>query len=527
MPRSQNSRTTNTLYNFISSLGGQMIAIVMKFVIRTVFIHTLGKEYLGIGGLFSNILSMLSLAEFGVGSAILFKLYEPIAKGDRHRITVLVKFYRDVYKAIGALILVLGLCLIPFLPVLIKNYDSLAKLQINAVLIFLLYLLQSVASYFFYAYKSAVIKANQKEFIITVVGYAFTVGSSLLQIILLYLVRSFEVYVAVMIISVIAENIVFAKIADRMYPYINDRTQDGVSRKEVLETIKDCGALFLYKLNSIVLNATDNIILSAFLGLETVALYANYYIFYTTIHRFEIKLFNSVSHSLGNLHTTRNKSHEYTIFETVMLVCALLGGIAGVGIAAVSDEFVQVWVGSDWVLPYPFAILMGWEIYTMPFKTALSKYRTTMGLFRQGKFRPLAGMLINLFVSIALVKKWGICGVLVGTIVADWTTFMWFDPMVIHKYGFENYASVLRYFKKFLVNFLTVVLTGILNIWLCRSVLAGFGWLSVIVHAALCGITVSVALLLVNIRHQESRYILTLIKRYIRRLASRFNTPKQ
>lgn len=513
-----NSRTTNTLFNFTSSVGGQLITTVMKFVVRTVFINTLGKQYLGIGGLFSNILSMLSLAELGVGSAILFKLYDPIAKDDKHRISILMQFYKFIYRVIGLVVFVLGISLIPFLPILINDYESLANLHINAIIIFLLYLSQSVSSYLFFAYKSAIIKANQKEYYINVIGYFFTIASSLLQIVLLLIVKNFELYVLVNIISTIGQNFVCAKLANKMYPYINEPLSDRISKQEVIDTFKDCGALMLYKLNDAVLKATDNIVLSAFRGLETVAMYANYYIFYTTIHTLIVKIFNSVSHSLGNLHTTHNNEHEYRIYESIMLICAILGGTAGVGIAVVSDEFVNVWVGHDWVLSFPFAILMGWEIYTMPFKTALSKYRTTMGLFRQGKYRPLAGMIINLVVSIALVKVWGICGVLVGTIVADWLTFMWFDPLVIHKYGFENYMPAVRHFRKFLTNFGVVVLIAFLDIFLCRRIFVGLGWISVIIHASICGITVPTSLVIVNLHTQEGQYVLNLIKNYYKKI---------
>ena len=158
----QHSRTMNSILNFISSIGGQLLNIFIQFLVRTVFIRTLGKSYLGIGGLFSNILSMLSLVEFGVGSAILFKLYEPLAQRDEKRINVLVHFYRKVYFFIGLTISGIGICLIPFLRLLIKDYDRLLALNINVVIIFLMYLFKTVSSYLFLAYKSSLIKADQK-----------------------------------------------------------------------------------------------------------------------------------------------------------------------------------------------------------------------------------------------------------------------------------------------------------------------------------------------------------------------------
>ena len=509
----QYSRTKNTILNLASSVVGHSLMLLMNFAVRTVFIHTLGKSYLGIDGLFANILQMLSLAELGVGHAILFKLYDPIAREDHARIAVLMKFYKTMYRFIGVAVLLLGAGLIPFLPSLIRDYDKLARLNINAALIFALYLSRSVSSYLFFAYKSAIISANQKEYIVTLVGNTFTILFDVVKMVVLVFVRRFEVYVGVSIFSAIAQNYVCARIAGRLYPYINTKTDDRISRAEFIETLKDCGALMLYKLNNVVLKATDNIVLSAYLGLESVAMYSNYYLFYTTLSNFILRLFNAVAHSLGNLHTTSNRKHEYEVFEIIMLVCAILGGTAGVGIAAVSDELVLNWIGAEWVLAAPVAILIGVEVFSLPYKSAFAKYRSAMGLFQQAKYRPLAGMIVNLVVSIALVRVWGIAGVLMGTILADWTTVLWYDPIVIHRNGFENVASVSQYYKNFLLNLSVIVCVGVVDVALCRRLFTEWGWLSVLLHTAICGVTVPSALLLVYARKQEGRYILTMARK--------------
>ena len=509
-----NSRVTNSLYNFISSLGGQFLTIVMQFAVRTVFIATLGKSYLGISGLFSNILSMLSLAEFGVGSAILFKLYDPIAKLDKHRIAVLMKFYKTVYRAIGVLVAVLGVCLIPFLPKLVKDYDKLVALNLNAVLIFLLYLLKSVASYFFFAYKSAIINANQKEYLNNFISYFFTIGAGIVQIIFLLIYPKFEVYVIIMVLQIIGQNFVSARMADKMYPYINEKTTEKISIAEAKDIFKDCGALFLYKLNGVILKATDNIVISAFCGLDMVAVYSNYYIFYTTLITFFNKIFNAIAHSLGNLHTTHDNDWEYKIFKTVNLITAMIAGTAGIGIFVVADECILTWLGTGWTFKQPFALLLGLEIYTAGIRAALTRYRNTMGLFQQAKFRPLAGVIINIIVSVVLVKSWGICGVLVGTIAADWLTFMWFDPIIIHKYGFENTHSVWGYYLKTIKNFLIVCFVGFLLKMLCSHVLVGYGWISVIIHSIFCVLAVSPILILLNLKTEEMEYVMAMLKRY-------------
>ena len=510
------SRVRNTIYNFTSSIGGQMITILMQFIVRTVFIHTLGKSYLGIGGLFQNILSMLSLAEMGIGSAITFKLYEPVAKGDKHRISVLMKFYKTVYRCIGFAIAVIGIALIPFLPKLINDYEKLQSLNLNVTLIFLLYLFDSVVSYLFFAYKSALIKANQKEYYINIIGYVFTILVGIVQIICLTLSKSFILYVIVISIKTIIQNLVIAMIADKLYPYINEPIDEKLDPAESRGIFKDCGALFIYKINNVVVKSTDNIVLSAFIGLEAVALYSNYYIFYTTIISLFNKVYNSVGHSIGNLHTTHNVEKEYSVFEATMLIAAILGGTVYVGIFVVSNEFINSWIGSDWIIPQPFALLMGLELFTSSFKYAMAKYRTAYGLFKQGWMRPLFAMVINLIISILLVRPLGIVGVLIGTLASDWLTFVWYDPLVVHRIGFKKTFPVSRYYLKFTKYFLTCCAVCALDFFICSNFYVGHKWLSVIVHAIICGITAPIALLLVSWGTNECKYVIGLAKKELK-----------
>jgi O-antigen/teichoic acid export membrane protein len=224
---------------------------------------------------------------------------------------------------------------------------------------------------------------------------------------------------------------------------------------------------------------------------------------------------------LGNLHTSHNKKHEYQIFEAVDLITIILGGTAFVGIFVVGDELIDAWIGSDWLIAQPFSLLMGLELYTLSIRLMLSKYRTTMGLFQQAKYRPVAGMIINLIVSISLVNYWGICGVLVGTIVADWTTYMWYDPMIIHKHGFGADFPVMRYYIKNIKYLVIVALVGAVDWMICRHFVAGFGWISVVVHAAICGITVPAALVGISIRTPEGQYVYQLGMKYVRKITKK------
>lgn len=513
-----NSRTINSMYNFISSTAGQFISIIMQFIVRSVFIQYLGKEYLGINGLFSNILSMLSLAELGVGNAILFNFYKPLSENDQNKIKILIKFYKKVYRMIGIVIFILGILIIPLLPHIINDYNLLEELGLNAIFIYMLYLFQSVSSYLFFAYKTSIVKADQKEYKLNIANYLITIISSITQIVCLIIFKKFELYIIILILTVIIQNFIGARIAKKLYPYINEETSENLEKTEIKKIFKDCSAIFLYRMNNVVLKATDNIVISKYLGLGFVGMYSNYYILYTTINTILNKIFDSITHSLGNLHTSGNVDHEYQIFKIVNFIAVVLGATAGIGIFCVSNSFIKLWIGESWVLSQPFALLMGLEIYTLSNRIFLSKYRNSMGLFQQAKYRPLFGAIINLILSIVLVKHLGICGVLIGTIIADWTTIMWFDPLIIHKYGYNNKFSIGKYYIKNLKYLLIVIILGAINYFISTNILTSFEWLSVILHSIICGINVPLIFILFFYKTKEGKYLFSIIKKIINKL---------
>lgn len=434
------SRTDNSIKNMATSSFGELLSILLKFVTRSVFISALGTQYLGISGLFTNILSMLALTELGIGSAITFNLYKPIAMKDEKKLSSLMWFYKGTYRVIGLTVALLGFAILPFLPYIIK--DDLGLININ--LIFLIYLMQSVSSYLFFAYKGALIKAHQKEYTITVLGYYFSIGTSVVQIVLLQVFQNFTLYVFTVVMSTILRNLVVAYKANRMYPYIRKKPEEKLDRSEGVKIFKDSLAIMIYRVNAVVLNATDNIVLSKFIGLSIVGVYSNYLLIFTTIKLFLAKFYQGITASLGNLHASENPEREYAIFKVLNFFTIYIHGIAATGTFVVANAFMTAWIGEEFTLSQLFVLLLSMEIYISGLQKNLATFRTTMGLFQQAKYRPIFSIIINLVLSIYLVQHIGIYGVLIGTIVANMTTVMWFDPLVIYKHGFHR--SVLPYY---------------------------------------------------------------------------------
>lgn len=511
------SRTRNAVTNVITSIGTQSFVTILQFVCRTVFITTLGKEYLGINGLFANILSLLSLTELGIDTAINYKLYKPLKENDYQRIRVLMKFYKYAYAVVGFVILVLGLCLIPFLPYLVSDYETFSLLGINPVLIFILYLMQSVTSYLFFASRSAIIKADQKEYITTVVSFGCTVVLNIVQIVTLLLFKDFILYTFLAIICNIVINLINALIAKRKYKEAFTKTKENLSKEEVKSIFADLGALFLFKVDAAILKATDNIVLSSFIGLAMVGMYSNYLLFYSTINTILGKLYNAVKASMGNLYTDSDIKKQYNFFETMNFITFLLYGTAAVGVAVVANEFVGCWVGMDYTISQPFSILMGIEILCLGIKVNLNQVRNVTGAFRQMWYRPLVGIIINIVVSIAGVKLCGIYGVLIGTICANFFANILMDPKIIHRVSLKNYKPVSVYYLRNSIFFILTIIITAVDMFICNHWMTGHGWFSVIVHIIICGLSLPVTFFIIFRNRHECKYIMRMTKQVIKR----------
>lgn len=513
------TRTQNSVLNFITGTFSSLLVILLNFITRSVFIRFLGTDYLGIEGLFANILSMLSLTELGFGTAIVFRLYKPIEENDRHRILVLMKLYRQVYRVVGAVIMVLGLCLIPLLPVLIKDYERLSQLGLNAVVIFLIYLFNSASSYWFFAYKTAFVQATQKSYLLTVVGYVVSIGNNLAQILVLVLTKNFILYILVQVIFSVLRNFIYALICDKRHPYLKEKTKDRVSKAEMRDFFKDCSALLLYRASNVIIGGSDNIVLSALLGLTPVGLYANYVSLKNSLQTLLYNFLSSIQASLGSLYTTGNLAWSRLIFRVVNFVTVWLFGIGAIGFAVLANDFITLWIGSGFVvtswttgaatIATPVALLIGIETYVTGQKYYCGSFRNAMGLFQEMKYRPLFSVIVNLFFSLLLVPRIGIAGCVVSTIIAAVTVNLIVDPIIIHKHALKQ--SPTRYFLKNLLYKLVTAAAGLLSWWVC-GLIPLTGVVGFLVHGCVCVLIPSAVFSLCFFRLQEFRFLVSTVK---------------
>lgn len=490
------TRTENSTKNMYTGIIYQVLVLVFRFVTRTIFIQCLGKEYLGINGLFSNILTLLSLADLGISGALVYALYEPIAKNDTKRQQIIIKYLRNFYLCVGGFIMLIGICLLPFIKTIIKDDVNF----VNLYLVFFIYIFQTASSYLFFPSKTEFLCANQKRYIYNNIANVFVVLSNIVQIIVLLLFKNFYIYLITIIIFNILQYAVISFKTDKLYPFIKEKCSEKLTKEEKHEVLKDCGSLMIYRINYVVLTATDNIIISKYLGLAVVGLYSNYVLVTNSIVNVLSTLFDSITASIGNLHATKDLKKDYFVFNLTNFLTATLFGVFSLGVCVLVNEFIEIWLGKDYLLSGLFVVIISINLYVEGIRKFLSTYRTTYGLFRQAKFMPLLGMIANIVISIILVKKIGIFGVLLGTLISNLISFMWYDPYIIYKKVFKEKVS--KYYLKNILYLLFFVLMTFICKYLC-SIIKINGIIGFVIHGIIC---VSIPLVVIAIIYYNSEY---------------------
>ena len=450
------SRIKNSFINVIVALAGQFLGIIISFVARIFFIKILGAEYLGINGLFTNILTVISLVELGIGPAIVYSLYKPLAQKDTRKVKALMQLYKKTYTIIGIVVGILGVATAPFIQYFIKETPEF--LDVN--LIFLLFVLNSAISYFF-AYKRNLIIADQHRYVATVYRYIFFALLNVLQIVFLYFTGSYLVFLSLQIISTLMENVAVERHADKMYPFLKDREHEKLDSETINEIKKNTGAMVLHKIGGIVINSTDNIIISAKIGIVWVGLYSNYLLIITALDTIIGQFFASITASVGNLGVNERTGKALEVFKNVQFVNFWLISFSSVCLYYLLNPFIELWIGRDMLMSMGVVTILVINFYVQGMRKAVLTFTDALGLYWHGRYKPIVESIANLTLSILLAPKFGIAGVLIGTLISTLTTCFWIEPYILYKKGFN---TVLKpYYLKY-VTYTTVTLaTGLLT----------------------------------------------------------------
>lgn len=448
------SRTANVTKNLTVGVISKVFLLGATFVVRTLFIRILGAEYTGISSLYSNILSLLNLAELGFGSVLTYELYKPLKDNDEETVAALVALFKKIYTAVIVVVLTFGLLLIPLLKYIVKSDLNQSELLIYYVL----YLMDSVASYFV-AYRTMVIEADQKYYVTNLAEIIAKFAMYICQSIYLVLTRDFLGYLIIQVAFTILKNIALHIVSLRMYPYLsrkNTACRTNIATGRIYKNVK---AMCVTKISGVILNQTDSIIISMLLGTVYVGYYSNYYMLIVYVNSIYNIVVTSIEASIGNLNAEADSEKSYAVYKRLSFLMACMNTVCVTIFLCVVQDFISVWIGTEYQQSMLLIVALLSTFYLQQSMSIVYIYRQTLGLFESVKKAYPVMAMFNILFSILFGKIVGVAGVAFATGFSRLLTVFWYEGKVVftslkHKVG-EYLAD------QFAAMAVTIVIAGV------------------------------------------------------------------
>lgn len=476
------NRVNKSLKNVIYSFASQVAIIILNFVTRTIFIKYLGVSYLGISSLFANILTLLSLADLGLDTAMVYSLYKPIADKDNRKISSLMYFYKKIYIIIAIVVLIFGLLLVPFLDFIVDSPFELNELYIY----YALYLINTVASYLL-VNRTMIIVANQEIHLIKKYTMIFKIIKSILQIFVLIVLKNFLVYLTLEIIFTILTNIYGAYLANKLYPYLKEKNSlDKTEKKKIVQNVK---SMFVYKLGGVILNNTDNIFISIFCSTALVGYYSNYTIIFTSVTNMLALIFSGITASVGNYNATVSKEKSEKFLYRIDFFTQWVYAVCLILLFILTNDFITILWGKEFVLSNFILIALAINFYLQGTVKSSAIYRETTDVFKYVKNIYLFTSILNIIFSIVFAKMFNsiemkLFGIVIATAVARLLTNFWYEPKKTINCLFNK--SALSFFKLRLLQFIYLILILFICIFICNILFVKVTIVNFILKGIIC-----------------------------------------
>lgn len=471
------SRTLNTKKNIKFGLISKALLLIAAFISRTLFIRILGAEYVGISSLYSNILGLLNLADLGMLNVLAYELYKALKEDDYVLICSLVDEFRKIYLVIIIVILSIGIAIIPALKFIVNSSLD----DTNLIIYYVLYLFDSVASYFV-VYRTTVITADQKAYIPNLVQMIGKFAMYCIQTIYLFITKDFTGYLVIQVISTIITNLILHKIATKMYPYLNEKKyidKNLVDHKRIYKNIK---ATFISKISNTILSQTDNIIISIMFGTLFVGYYANY----NSLNIYACSIFviviDSITASLGNLIAENNSNKSAKMFFNLSYVFSIINTLFSVYLLCLTQDFIPIWIGKDYLMGINMVIAIVFVFYQGNSSNVVNMYRSTLGIFHEVQYMYLLSAVLNIVLSIFMGKLIGVPGVIYATGISRMLTTFWYDGLWVMK---KLKLPIFSYFKIQIENYSISILIFITAYFVC-DYLAISGIIAIVIKMIIC-----------------------------------------
>lgn len=505
---SKHTRSKNAILNIIIGYGCQLGILLLTFIGRKIFLKYLSIDYLGIDGLYHNVLTVLSLAELGLDTSVLFSLYKPVADGNRPLIYSLLQFFKKINYALAAIIMCIGLSMIPFLQYFVKS-----DLPLNDLRLYYVFFLANTVATYFVAHKVALLSAYQEQRITRLVGLTTKFLLQIVYIIVLIATHNYVVYLSATVFTTIIGNIILSVICSRYHrDVIEKQPTVAFEKKPIIDRMV---STVIYKIGTVAINNTDNILISIIVSTAAVGLYSNYLAIVSAVNTFLIIITSALISGIGNLNASGDRQKQYFLFNAFLLFYNFIGALGGIGFGLLFNPFITLWLGSEYLLDVNTVIIISVNFFLTTVNTPVWLYREANGLFKEVRLIIIIRAVFNIVLSVALGMALGTFGILLATAISLVCTTMIIEPRILFRKCFDREVSL--YWKKqlrYLIHSILALGISFASLYF----LSGFtGFLAFVVKMIVvfaCSLAVFIAL---NCKTDEAQYFYRLIQKFLRR----------
>lgn len=513
-------RKRNAVNGTLTGFIHIIVQVVFPFAIRSVFIRTIGMEYLGLNSLFTAVLQVLNLAELGVSSALVFSMYRPIVEDDEEKICQLMNLYKVYYRIIGLVILGIGLILVPFLPYLIKSD---IPGDVNIYVLYALNLGTTVLSYWIFAYYNSLFEAHQRNDILNLISVSVNIVMFSLQIVILIVFRNYYMFLVVKVGGQIVTSLMTSLAARKCYPKYRPRGRlPKDERKAINLKIKD---VFVARLGGVVNNSVDSIVVSAFLGLQLLAIYQNYYYVISSLMALFQIFFNACMAGVGNSLIVRDCEENKKLLYNIHYIVYAALNFCCASLICLYQPFMELWVGNEYVLPFPFVILFAVYLYAEEAPRTFFMFKDAGGIWKQDRVRGLTVVAVNIVLNLTLTPIIGLYGIILSTIASLLLVAL---PWVVYntnKYLFR--IDLRKYLQRLGLYTLVIAADAAALGFLCSFITFDSLWLTLLIRLLLCTLLSNGVFLLCFRKLEENQYLKETVRSGLRKIRSRISGRKK
>lgn len=504
-------RTKYAIKNISISIISQIIILLLGFASRKVFIDNLGVEYLGVNGLLTNIISMMVLIESGIGVSIVYNLYKPLAENNYGKITALVQTYKKAYRVLALILTIVSVVSFPLLKYLMKTEQIIPGMKI----VYGIFVSKNVISYL-NAYKWALINADQKGYVLAKNNLLFQVITTVSKIIILVSMKNYILFLAIELIVFIIQTMVNTYCVRKRYPYIYNKDinqLDPDTKRNINQNVK---AMFFHNIGGYLVYSTDNLLISSFISVAMVGIYSNYTMVISQLSALLSPIVSGIGNGVGNLIATEEKKKIYDIFKVSFLVSFWVYSFSVIFLFNLLEPFINWWIGEGFLLGKWVFLNVLLNFYINGMRSTIGTFKSKAGLFMQDRYMPMIEGIINLVVSLILIKYMGLIGVFLGTTISSLAIPVWNQPRIVYKELFKK--PLKKFFIRYIYYLLVMLVTGGITSLVCSYFIQGYSFTSLVIRGLICVTVTNTLYIIIFYKTDEFQYLWSSFKSQIQLL---------